>query len=169
MPSRAATQAQSAASMNDSFFDESDFFFLCKSTREKLHTFVARFVLRLNPHSDALDLLSLRYASRDVQAAWLEHLDNSGRAGPDLYLLDPSDRHFMICLRADDHVVFGVPYDLLNEGAILALLRQFDAIYGWGWSHEPPPQSLAEIKAHAQRSSPIYRRYCRGTMIQAGN
>lgn len=155
--------------MNEGFFDESDFFFLCESTPEKLADFVGRFALCLSPHSDALDLVSLRHASQDAQTAWLKHFDTSGRTGADLYLLDPSDRHFMICLRPDDHVVFGVPYDLLGEEDTLALLRKFNAICGWGSSNEPPPQNVDDIKAFAQKSSSIYRRYCRGIMIEADN
>ena len=153
--------------MNDAFFEESDFLFLCRCTLEKLEDFVCRFALRLNPHSNALSLLSLPRASQGEQTSWLKHLEVSRQIGVDLYLLDPLDRHFMICLRPDDHVVFGIPYCLLNEGDTLALLRHFNAIYGWGWSGEPPPQNITDIRKQAQSPSPIYRRYYRGTMIPA--
>ncbi|WP_415792173.1 hypothetical protein [Bordetella tumulicola] len=155
--------------MSDSFFDDSDFFFLCRGIGERLEAFVTRFTLRPNSHSEVLTPLTERHVPQNGQPGWLWHLDAVEHAGVDLYLLDPSDRHFMICLRPDTHVVFGLPYNLLSEEDMSALLRQFDAICGWGWSNEPPPQLLADIKERARNPSPIYRRYCHGSMMQAGD
>lgn len=151
--------------MNDGFFDESDFFFLCKSTPEKLGAFVDSFALRPNSSSEVLDLLNLGHASQNVQLEWIERLDVVAHVGADFYLLDPSGRHFMICPRPDAYVVFGVPYTLLDRENMLALLRRFEAICGWGWSGEPPPQAIATIEDRAQHPSPIYHRYHCGIMI----
>ena len=73
----------------------------------------------------------------------------------------------MFCHRPEDHHVFGIPYEFLNDAELLFVLQRFGAILGWGFHDAPPFDQINEMRDAANAARSIFRRYRRGQLIAA--
>src|SRR5690606_26946315 len=112
------TAGHKQAATDVAYFNESDFYFLCHGNlKSQIKAFVERFSLQPNPSGEMPDTLKEVLATNPEH--WIDHIDAPSLEGTNLYLRDPSGKHFMLSLRAKGFFVLGVPYTLLNAAGTL--------------------------------------------------
>lgn len=149
--------------MSDPFFDGAVFYFAAERREGAFQRFRDRFGLEPSPHVpfEIIDQATGKLVNQENDLAdMIAYLDSHPARCFDFYLADQAGASFTFSYRPQGYHVMSIPYVLLDEAALLTLLRDFDAIYGWGAGEDaPPPDNLAVIRAAVKSVESPFLRY----------
>lgn len=132
--------------------NEIDFYFLLKRNRFSVEKFISQFELSSLEgefcYPQNHDCFTHCCSKLDDFISFLFNDDNSYY---DLYFSSPLSGGFYIGFREKNHCIFGVPSDLFLTNDIVKLLKQFNAISGYAWAQEPPPDTILEFEQRVNR------------------
>ncbi len=125
---------------------ELDFNILLPRNADSYERFTTRFGLEpIQAHQEVVDYeqgkLLFETDALDDLFAWLT-------AHPDtphtLYLKDDDGWAFMFS-HLPHNIIWSVPYELLDDDALVSMCLREGAICGWGSWNEPPPDNVADL------------------------